>query len=302
MTREAVLSVLRPGEMTTERPFRTLRERGAASEGLAVRIRTPGGHVLGRIQLYSSLNADAARAYRLQHSEIAKELAERAFAIERSSPAQLIREAVASMASRLPIDPLAPEAPAALRRYLGLRKRAHWKGLDSQGLVREWLSRSDAWLMSELEHRDVLVEAAADLDRAACQAREDVLGDDASTVSTFYGVVRRMDVHAVEVEGVGDQALLIARDDMERQGLAVLGQPVAVLREVLPNGGSYSLPMPAVAMEQMSFESIESPWETELPEDGIVMVSRLQDRDARWIDRELAREPTAILASPLPIM
>jgi hypothetical protein len=258
--------------------------------------------VIGRIQLYSSLNADAARAYRLQHAEIAKLLAKRAFEIERSSSAQLIREAVASMANRLPIDPLAPEAPPALRRYLSLRKRSHWKGLDRQGLVREWLSRSEAWLMSESEDRKVLVEAATDLDRAACQAREDVLGDDIATVSTFYGFVRRMDVNAAEIEGSDDQTLLVRRDDLERQGLAVLGQPVAVLREVLPSGGSYSLPMPAVAVDELPLEGTESPWERELPTDGIVMVSSLKDRDAKWMDRELARKPTAILASPLPIV
>src|ERR1700691_4740210 len=252
MTREAVLAVLRPGEMTSGRPFRTLRERGAASEGLAVPIRTPGGQVLGRVQLYSSLNTDAARAYRLRRIGEARELAERATSIEQSSPAQLIRKAVFSVAASLSGDRLSVQSPS-LERYVRMRGHSTWRGPDREWLTREWLLHSDAWLTGSAS-RDVLVEAAMELDRAVCQARKDVLGEDSASPTTFYGVVRRMDGVAAEIEGAAaGRVLLIPRDDLERQGLAVLGQPVAVLREVLPGGGSYSLPMPAVALEEESF-------------------------------------------------
>lgn len=304
VTREAILSVLRLGEFTSERPFRTLREHGAASEGLAVRLRTPSGQILGRVQLYSSLNADSARAYRLQRIGVARELAERAMIIERSPEAQLIREAVASAAASVSVDQLSMETPPALRRYLTMRGRSTGRGLDREGLLREWLSHSDAWLAFDVVDRDSLVDAAAKLDQEACQARDDVLGDDVASATTFYGVVQRMDSTAAEIEGAGNQTLLVPRDDLDRQGLAVLGQPVAVLREVLPGGGSYHLLMPAVALQEESFADIRSSWDSGFDhiEDGNVWgISGLRSRDADWLKRELAREPTALLAAPLPV-
>ncbi len=303
LTRESVLSVLRPGELTSERPFRTLREHGAASEGLAVPIRTPGGQVLGRVQLYSSLNADAARAYRLQRAAVARELAAAAMTIERSPAAQIIREAVASAAASLPVEHLSTQAPPSLQRYLNMRRHSTGRGLDPEGLTREWLSHSDAWLSAGSENHDTLIEATIELDREACQARENVLGEDAGSTTTFYGIVRRMDSTAAEIEG-GEQALLVPRDDLDRQGLAVLGQPVAVLREVLPGGGSYSLPMPAVALEAETFAGVPSPWEGKgylQVQEGAFRVSPYGDRDGDWLERELAREPNALLVAPLPV-
>jgi hypothetical protein len=304
VSREAVLSVLRPGEVTSERPFRTLRERHAASEGLAIPIRTPGGQVLGRVQLYSSLNTDAARAYRLRQVETARELAARAVEIERSSPAQRIRDAVASMVNSLPIDPLAAEAPLALQRYLKLRARSTWRGADRPGLVREWLSSADAWLSADSEDRDALIEATVEIDRSACQAREDILPGGASSATTFYGVVRRMDATAAELEGASAQMLLVPREDLERQGLAILGQPVALLRETLPGGGSYNLPLPAVALDRAERSDAPSPWDPDFVtvDDGsLVEITKVSDRDMDWLERELAREPTALLAAPLPV-
>lgn len=305
LSRESVISVLRPGELTSERPFRTLREHRAASDGLAVPIRTPGGQVLGRLQLYSSLNADAARAYRLQRPAVARELAGRATTIERSPAAQLIRKAVASAAASLPVDRLSRQAPPSLQRYLHMRGRSTGRGLDPEWLAREWLSHSDAWLIAGSESRDALIEAAVELDREACQAREDVLCEDATSATTFYGVVRRMDPTAAEIEGDGEQALLVPLDDLERQGLAVIGQPVAVLREVLPSGGSYSMPMPAVALEERSFAGVRSPWEEgeliEADDGRMLETSEWSRRDADWLDRELAREPSALLVAPLPV-
>jgi hypothetical protein len=235
---------------------------------------------------------------------VARELAVRARAIERSPAAEIIREAVASAAASLPVDDLSAQAPPSLRRYLSMRGRSTWRGLDRDGLTREWLSHSDAWLVAGVEDRDALIDAAVKLDQEACQARDDVLGEDAASATTFYGVVRRMDATAAEIEGADDQTLLVPRDDLDRQGLAVLGQPVAVLREVLPGGGSYSLPMPAVALAKESFADIRAPWDSGFDhvEDGSVWgMSALRSRDADWLERELAREPTALLAAPLPI-
>jgi hypothetical protein len=301
LTRESVIAVMRPGELTSERPFRTLRDHRAASEGLAVPIRTPGGQVLGRVQLYSSLNADAARAYRLRRIEVARELAARASAIEHSQAAELIRRAVVAAARNLPVDRLSAETPPSLRHYLSTRGRVSWRGLDREGLTREWLSRSDAWLAEGSDDREALIEAAMELDQAACQARADIPDESAASATTFYGIVRRMDATAAEIEGASEETLLVPRDDLERQGLAVLGQPVAVLREVLPGGGSYSLPMAALALEEETFTDVPSPWSDEIEDGNRWKISELTSRDADWLERGLAREPTALLAAPLPI-
>jgi hypothetical protein len=307
VTREVLLSVLRPGELTSERPFRTLRGHKAASGGLPVLLRAPGGQVLGRIQLYSSLNADAARAYRLRQREAARALAERAAAIERSPAAQLIRRAVASATATLPLDYLdylSTETPTSLKRYLQMRALSTWHGSDREGLTREWLSHSDAWLVDGAEDRGTLMEAAMMLDQEACQARQDILGENDTSATTFYGVVRRMDATAAEIEGADGQLLLIPRDDLERQGLSALGQPVSVLREVLPGGGSYSLPMPAMALEEETFPDVPSPWDSRFDymDDGTVWgIAELSSRDVDWLERDIAREPKALLTAPLPI-
>ncbi|MFI5003559.1 MAG: hypothetical protein ACHQE6_00965 [Solirubrobacterales bacterium] len=258
---------------------------------------------MGRIQLYSSLNADAARAYRLHRVEIARGFAERAIALEQSQPGRLIKEAIAAVASHMPVDSSAPDAPFVLRRYIGLRGRSTLRGLDRDTLAREWLSHSDAWLISDSGVNEELMRAVLEMDRLACQAREDLLQNDEMTATTFYGLVRRMDVTAAEIESADGRTLLIPRDDLERQGLAVIGQPVAVLREMLPGGGSYSLPMPAVALEVELIDDALAPFGEldfiEVEDGSKVLAMELPRRDAEWLERELAREPTAIPAMPL---
>jgi hypothetical protein len=293
LTRDAVLSILRPGERTSERPFRTLRERGAASPGFSVPIRDPRGQVAGRVQLYSSLNGDAARAFRLRDVDLAQALAARAGEIERSEPARRVRDAVAEVASRMPDDPDSGAAPVALRRYLALRRHSTWDGLDRRSLAREWLAHSAAWL-DETDEREELIDAIVQLDRAACEARDDLIADRMPSVTTFFGVVRRMDRMAAEVEGE-HESLLIPRDDLERHGLAVLDQPVSLLRETLPGGGAYVLPMPAVSLEAPAEDLAASPWAEPGP-----AVMALEDVD--WLERELAREPTAVPLAPLRLL
>lgn len=298
LTRDSVLLVLRPGELTSDRPFRTLRQREAASGGLPVTMRTSGGHVLGRFYLYGALNLDAARAFRLHRLDLAQQLAARATEMERSTEARVVHEAVAARAARLPADPSSKDAPAELRRYLRLRRRSSWRGLDTGGLMREWLAGSGAWMS---EKRLDLVDAARALDRSAERARADILGE-ASTATTFFGVVQRMDSTAAEIEADDGQALLVPRDELERQGLATLGQAVALLREKLPGGGSYSLAMSAVALEPPRPAPADPVWDTEFPSDGGIREVASSSRDMAWLERELAREPRAVPAAALPMM
>lgn len=294
LTRGAILSILRPGEVTTERPFRTLRSHDAASSGLAVAVRSPGGQVLGHVRVYSALNADAARAYRLDDRERAQALAARAGEIERSQPARRIHEAMADIAARMPLDPSDAAAPVSLRRYAHAQRKTSWRGLDAGATAREWLSRSTAWLTTGAERAELL-DAIVDLDRAAAEARADVLGGRAATATTFFGVVSRMDDVAAEVD-TGDGTFLVPRDDLDRQGLAAIDQPIALLREQLPGGGSYLLPLAAVALDEPAHGDQPSPWDP-VP----AVESTLPPTDLAWIERELAREPTAVPVAPLPL-
>lgn len=296
VTRDAILAVLRPGEITSERPFRTLRQRQAASNGIPVVMRSTAGQVLGRVYVYSALNADAARAYRLNRVELAQELAVRARRIEESREATLVHQMIVGAASHMPVDPLSREAPVSLRRYLNQR-RSTWRALDVNGLAREWLIHGSAWMSTDSEF---LVEALIALDRSAEEARVDVLGE-TSNVTTFFGRVARMDSTAAELEGGDGQALLVPREDLDRQGLAVLGQAVALLREELPGGGSYCLPMPAIALETPPITPARPVWATDFDDDGAIPVLRTSRRDIAWLDRALAREPTAVPATPLRV-
>lgn len=296
VTRDTVLSVLRPGDVTTERPFRTLRHRDAASAGLPVTMRVRG-QVVGRLHLYSALNGDAARAYRLREVGLAKDLAARATEIEQSPEASLIHRAVAAVAMAMPVDPLAPDAPAGLRRYVELRRRSSWRGLDPAGLSRDWLVHSEAWLTA---NDDALGEAIVALSQAAEEARAGLLGNDARSVTTFFGIVSRMDPIAAEIEADGE-ALLVPREDLERQGLAVLGQAVALLREEMPGGGSYSLPISAVGLDRPIEEPPVPVLEHDFPEDEGIRAIPTLSRDTAWLDRELSREPTAVPAAPLRV-
>lgn len=172
--------------------------------------------------------------------------------------------------------------------------RSSPRGLDHGTMLREWIVRSAAWL-SEGEHSD-LERAAASLARAATAARAQLASDALPPVTTFLGVVRRMDPFAAEIQGESETRL-VPRDDLDRQGLAVLGQPVALLCETLPAGGSLVLPMPAVGLDDES-DVGESPWG--LPGDGHgILGSVIGEADAAWLQREIAREPTAVPLAPI---
>lgn len=261
-------------------------------------MRAPLGQLLGRVHLYSALNADAARAYRLHAKPAARALAKRAEELEASPEATTIVSAIASVASRMPSDPLSDEAPAHLRRYLAQRRTSSSRGLDAAALMRDWLVQSAAWLSTE---SDDLIDAVSQLGRRAEEARAEIL-DDTVTATTFYGIVQRMDPSAIEIEAPEGETLLIPRADLDREGLAVIGQPVSLLHETLPGGGSYWLPMPAVAIDiQPPPQESVSPLMDVVQAEGGSLVAHLPPADRRWFERELAREPTAVPAAPLSV-
>lgn len=253
--------------------------------------------MLGTTHLYSVLNVDAARAVRLHQVELGRALAERAGELERSPAAEVIRLAVREMAGRMDADPYDSRAPLALQRYARLRGGSSWFHVDRSVLTRDWLVLSAAWL--ERDARGELQRAIAQLAQSASQARADLIGQSLPPVATFFGIVRRMDPVAVEVEGA-DGTRLLPRSDLERQGLAIIGQAVSLLCEMLPEGGSLVIPMPAVALDS----EVAAPGDPGFPAlyefaHGAIPTDVLSEADQAWFDRSLAREPTAVPLAPV---
>ena len=301
LTRRSVQAVLRPSDLPdNDGPFRTLRSHRMVSTGIKVRVRGTGGHLVGQLRLYNSLNADAARASRLHQPEVAKKLAAFAEMLERSGAAKQISEAIASLSTELPADPGSQDAPPGLRRYARLRGRSGRPDLEHGSLTREWLTQSRAWLELAGSDTGPLADAVVTLGDESEKARAKILGDRLS-VTTFYGVVRRVDVTAAQLESPDGEAIIVPRPELERQGLAIVGQAVSLLTEILPAGGSYLLPMPAVMLERPTPGETRSPWDLLNPEELSFVSSNLDSRDSNWIERELARDPRVIPVAPLPI-
>jgi hypothetical protein len=226
---------------------------------------------------------------------LAKRFAERAQEIEHSAPAQIVQDAIRVTASALGIDPRFADAPVSLQRYLKLRGQSSWLNIDRDALTREWIVHSSAWLSRD-EHGQ-LVEATMTLAQTAAETRSDLYVEPPST-STFFGLVRRMDVSAAEVQG-DSETRLVPRDTLERQGLAIVGQAVALLCETLPAGGALVLAMPAVTVEESAPILRGSPWDIEELDEGAVPASVIDPADHEWLERELAREPPAVPLAPL---
>jgi hypothetical protein len=297
VTREGILRVLRPTQLTTERPFATMRRKQAASDGLAIRVQARGGQLIGRVRVYSSLNTDAARAFRRRDVELAQQLALRAGGLERSDAAGRLRQAVVDAAAQLSLDARSRDAPPALQRYVEMRRRTTLGDTGRWAFVAEWLAQSGVWLSTG---HDALVEAVIEMDRGAAEARADLIDPAEMTASTFFGTVARMDTLRAEIDGSNDQSLLLSRDQLEREGLAVIGQAVAVLEEVLP-GGRYSRVMPAVALDAVAVGR-PSPYDEDLPDlEGGVVGVQLAPRDRDWFRRALDR-PTAVPVAPLRLV
>jgi hypothetical protein len=301
LTRRSVMAVLRPSDLPdNEAPFRTLRNHAAVSSGLKVHVRAAGGQLGGQLRLYNSLNSDAARASRLHQPKVAQQLAAVAEKLERTSAARQIVKAISRLSTALPADPSSNDAPPGLRRYARLRGRSSWANLEHGSLTREWLTQSRAWLELAGSDSGALADAVESLAGESEKARAKILGDQPS-VTTFFGIVRRLDVSAAQLESDDAEAIVVPRAELERQGLAMVGQAVSLLTEVLPGGGSYILPMPAVVLERPNPKKVESPWDLMEPEILAWKASDLDARDSDWIERELTRDPRVVPVAPLPI-
>lgn len=295
MTREAIVSILHLGQVMTESRFRTLRVNHAASSGMPITMRTAGGQVVGSLRLYSALNGDAARAFRRRELDLARTLAGRAQELEHSRESQRVRAAVAAVAGRMPARPDRTR-PGARSGELAARRQSSGPALDLGAHPQQWLAQSAAWLT---QRDDDVLEAVVELSTAIERTRTELVPE--ADATTFYGTVARMDDVVAEVEGAAEQALLVPRAELERQGLARLGQAVAVLRETLLGGGSFSLASPAVPVGADTLED-RSPFAEDLDAlDDVAYGAILERRDWYWIDRVRTRRPSSPLAAPFAL-
>lgn len=255
----------------------------------------------GQLTLYSSLNADAARAYRMRDLESAQKLAARAMKLERTHWAEVIRGAISTLSERMPLDPFTDSAPASLRYFCETCRHASPRGLDHAGLIRSWLTQSCSWLSEEAGDRDELIDAVRSLAGEAERARAEILTDENPAATTFFGIVQRMDFSVAEIENEKGEARLVERDDLDRRGLAMLGLPVALLHEALPTGASITLAMSAAMLEAPNVHEPPSPYSGSLADEGGIFLTGLSKADAGWVEREVGRAPAVLPVGPLKV-
>lgn len=303
VTRREILRSLKLGAPTTDAPFNTLRSRQQASKGWSLVIRGNQGRVAGRLQIYSGLNVDAARAVRLRQPELARRLAARASAIERTSAAEVLLNAVDQASTRLSAYLAGQSTDDAwsdrLTRYLDVRQAVDWNGLDREALAREWLARSEAWLYSAPEREEELLAAVGEMATAAQTARAEELADLPLHIDSFTGVVRHIDPDVVEIVGRTEEAWVISRRELDREGLARLGEAVTLIREELPGGGEAWVAAPAADLGKRA----ESPPQSEqrgFPFSG-PMTWVIGSSEQRWLERALRRDPFLLRCSPIRV-
>jgi hypothetical protein len=101
VSRHQIVEAFHPGHSgVREGPFRTLRKGKLATAGVTIVIRE-AGHARGRVTLFSSLNADAARLAREGHRKAAQTLARAAAKVEKSVLFVSLVEALSGRASEV---------------------------------------------------------------------------------------------------------------------------------------------------------------------------------------------------------
>jgi hypothetical protein len=301
VTRREILRSFKLGAPSTDAPFATLRSHKMASPGWSVLVRKDSGRVAGRLHMYSVLNVDAARAVRRRRPELAQRLAGRARELEDSAAANEIRDAVGIASTRLSAHLAGRTIDDAwsdrLHRYLQLRQRAGYPGLERDAIAREWLARSEAWLHVTPDGRVRLSAAVRQLAAKAQAARVDVLADEMVEIDSFTGIVSHLDPELAAITSQGNEEWVMSRRELDREGLARIGEAVTLIREELPGGGEAWLAAPAVDLtvdtEPRSEDGI-SPFTG--PANWVLGAS-----DGRWLKRALIRDPFVLPRIPVRV-
>ncbi len=305
VSRHQILRALKLGVPSTEAPFSTLRARGMASNGWSVPVRKRDGRVAGRLHMYCVLNLDAARAARLRRNALARRLAVRATEVEDSHAGWVIRDAVSRASARLPAYLAGETRDDAwndrLGRYLDLRRGRGFEGFDCDALAREWLVRSEAWLDLASDDEAQLIAAVRELAASVQTARSEELAGEPLRIDSFMGVVSHLDPDAAEIVSDTGEQWVVSRRELDREGLARLGEAVMVIREELPGGGEAWLAAPAV---DLAVEAAPA------PRSGNAIFPFLESgvrwgifgpTDGRWLTRALRRDPFILPAMPVRV-
>jgi hypothetical protein len=164
--------------------------------------------------------------------------------------------------------------------------------LEKEALFREWLASSTAW-MRYPESRELVRGAVADLARGTAEARSDEAELLQGGLTTFVGVIERIDPTAVELQSEAGDRWLMPRRDLDREGLAVLGQPVSVVREELPDGHVVSFVRPAADLrKRRRLADGPDPF-------AAAQITLLGTRDSAWLERVVASDPSVLPAAPV---
>jgi len=272
-----------------------------ASPGWSVPLRRHDGRVAGRIHLYSALNVDAARAARWHRAELARRLAGRADELERSTAGLVIREAIIRASERLSAHLSGHIQDDAwsdrLQRYLDLRQGVGWESLDRDALAREWLVHSEAWLHLDPDEAEHLTATIRELAADAQTARAEAFVDEELAISGFTGHVRHLDPDNAEIVSEAGEAWVVSRRELDREGLAQLGEAVSVIREELPAGGEAWLAAPAVDLKPASEPAPRRTNDVHpfvQPLDWV-----LSGSEGVWLKRALRRDPFILVGAPV---
>jgi hypothetical protein len=284
----------------SEAPFARLRKQRLASPGWSVPLRRAGGRLAGRLHLYSALNLDAARAVRADRRDVAGQLARSAEEVESSEATLVVREILTALVASLPAESVNARRDDAvgqsLRYFAAAKCRAECEPVDAERVISTWLARAGTW--NELFSSSELDKALVKLTRLTMQARRDVLGVEAATL-TFLAVVRRLDDVMAELEGAGGETWVVARRDLEREGLADVGRAVAAFREELPHGPILWIYSSAttVGKDRRHAGRTFDPFDA----DAEALGYTIEEADVPWMERLLAGDPKVVPASPILI-
>ncbi len=298
-TRQSVGKILSFGAPTTEAPLRTLRRHAALSDGASVPLRNPNGRLLGRLHLYSSLNTDAARLFRRRDHPAAARLAKRAHQVEQSAAARHVIRAIERIASQVPVDAwdVRRTDPAAqrFRAYMDMRGAASWEAVEQPVLWRSWVSEPQTWLGDEGggELRAAMGELASRVAKARSEEPALVRLTESGAITTRIGIVERLDPVVAELLSPDGTRFIVPRRDLEREGLAVVGQAVTALREEIPDGPVLDFYAAAARLDVVSEVDDLDPF-------GPPAMVRLDEGESAWLERVIASEPRTVPIIPLP--
>lgn len=301
VNRREILRTLKLGSPTTDAPFHRMRSQGLASPGWSLAIRRTDGRVAGRLHIYSALNVDAARAVRRDRPDVARRLAACGAELERSTAASIIRAAIVKASERLSAHVSGDVRDDAwsdrLQRYLDLRHGVGWDGLDSDAFARDWLVHSEAWLHLDPSQGANLAAAVRELATGVQAARDEAFADQGGGIDSFTGVVKHLDPDSTEIVSEAGEAWVMPRRELDREGLAQLGESVSVVREELPGGGQAWLVAPAVDLRH------RSPKRADERIDPFARPAHwvLSGSEEAWLKRALSRDPFILAGAPVPV-